>query len=195
MGGYESVITMPHDPPYPPLPKGGNTGTLRDRLADCLATCDRTCVPTLRPAGYNPAMNDDVQHLKLLTVFHYVLAGITALMGCFPVFHLAVGIAVLSGHLETHPNNPAEATLLGWIFTGAAVVMITLAWSFAIALLCAGRFLQQQRRRTFCLVVAGAECLMMPFGTVLGVFTIIVLLRPSVRQLFDEDDGATESGS
>jgi hypothetical protein len=37
-------------------------------------------------------------------------------------------------------------------------------------------------------VLAG---MMMPFGTVLGVFTIIVLQRPSVRQLFGEDGGRT----
>ena len=55
----------------------------------------------------------------------------------------------------------------------------------------------QARRRdgNEALIVAGLECMMMPFGTVLGVFTIIVLLRPSVRQLFGEDDGSTLSGS
>ena len=44
--------------------------------------------------------------------------------------------------------------------------------------------LQQRRRPTLCLVVAGLECMMFPFGSVLGVFTIIILLRPCVRQLF-----------
>jgi hypothetical protein len=32
--------------------------------------------------------------------------------------------------------------------------------------------------------MAGVECLFMPFGTVLGVFTIIVLMRESVKQVF-----------
>ncbi len=36
----------------------------------------------------------------------------------------------------------------------------------------------------FCLVMACVACLFMPFGTVLGVFTIIVLARPSVQTLF-----------
>jgi hypothetical protein len=36
----------------------------------------------------------------------------------------------------------------------------------------------------FCLVMGGVECLFMPFGTVLGVFTIIVLMREPVKQLF-----------
>jgi hypothetical protein len=33
-------------------------------------------------------------------------------------------------------------------------------------------------------VMAGVECIFAPFGTVLGVFTIIVLMRESVKQLF-----------
>jgi hypothetical protein len=33
--------------------------------------------------------------------------------------------------------------------------------------------------------MAGVMCIFMPFGTVLGVFTLIVLLRPSVKPLFE----------
>jgi hypothetical protein len=36
----------------------------------------------------------------------------------------------------------------------------------------------------FCLVIAAVECIFMPFGTVLGVFTIIVLQRPTVKAMF-----------
>jgi hypothetical protein len=37
----------------------------------------------------------------------------------------------------------------------------------------------------FCLAMAGIEAaLCMPLGTVLGIFTIIVLMRPSVKQAF-----------
>ena len=37
--------------------------------------------------------------------------------------------------------------------------------------------------------MAATMCLFMPFGTVLGVFTIIVLMRPSVKPLFDQAAG------
>jgi hypothetical protein len=56
--------------------------------------------------------------------------------------------------------------------------------SFAVCLVQAGRALMQRRRYTFCLVIGGLSCILMPFGTVLGVFTILVLVRPSVRELF-----------
>lgn len=36
----------------------------------------------------------------------------------------------------------------------------------------------------FALVVAGLDCVRIPVGTALGVFTISVLLRDSVRQSY-----------
>jgi hypothetical protein len=33
--------------------------------------------------------------------------------------------------------------------------------------------------------MAGIECMFTPFGTVLGVFTIITLVRPSVKEVFE----------
>jgi len=45
-------------------------------------------------------------------------------------------------------------------------------------------FLWQRRRRVFSFVVGGLNCLQIPFGTALGVFTIIVLSRDSVRELY-----------
>lgn len=66
----------------------------------------------------------------------------------------------------------------------SAVVFITLGLVFAAFVFTAGRFLARHRRYSFCLTMAGAECIFVPFGTVLGVFTIIVLMRESVKQLF-----------
>jgi hypothetical protein len=56
----------------------------------------------------------------------------------------------------------------------------------AILTIAAGRFLTQKKHRIFCIVMASIHCLHAPLGTLLGVFTLIVLLRPSVRMLFDD---------
>jgi hypothetical protein len=42
----------------------------------------------------------------------------------------------------------------------------------------------RRKHFTFCLIMAAVECIFMPFGTVLGTFTILVINRPSVRELF-----------
>ena len=52
--------------------------------------------------------------------------------------------------------------------------------------------LAESRRKhyTFCFVMACVECLSVPFGTVLGVFTILVLNRASVKELFNPKPAA-----
>jgi hypothetical protein len=134
-------------------------------------------------------MNDDIQHLRLLSTFHYVLGGVGALCACIPVVHLVFGLALLVapealGEPNRHEMPPVIATLMGVMFTVIPLLLIILGWSLAVCLVCAGRFLAERRHYTYCLVMAGISCMFAPFGTVLGVFTIIVLVRPSVKQLF-----------
>jgi hypothetical protein len=54
----------------------------------------------------------------------------------------------------------------------------------AICILIAGRCLSRRKGYSFALVIACIECLFVPFGTILGVFTIVALSRESVKALF-----------
>ena len=128
---------------------------------------------------------EDETHLRLLSIFHYVVAGLAALFACIPIIHLVVGLTfVLAPEKFGENGQPQAAAWFGWLFVVFAAVFITLGWTFAVLVFTAGRFLAQRRRYLFCLIMAGVECMFMPFGTVLGVFTIVVLLRDSVKQLF-----------
>jgi len=133
-------------------------------------------------------MKDDIQHLDILSIFHYVVAGISALFSLFPIFHLMMGISILAGGFfppEAEMEAPFPFWLFGLMFTliPAAIIFFGLVFSAFIA--AAGYFLAKRKNHTFCLVMAGVGCIFMPFGTVLGVFTIIVLSRPSVKELFN----------
>jgi hypothetical protein len=132
-------------------------------------------------------MNEDLQHLKLLSVFHYVVAGIAAIFGCFPIFHLAVGISVLTGGFfaPDDPSMPFPFWIFGLIFTLIPAAIILVGWALAISVAVAGYFLGKQQNYMFCMVMAGISCIFTPFGTVLGIFTLIVLMRPSVKTLFN----------
>ncbi|MFM6408142.1 MAG: hypothetical protein ACKPGT_27195, partial [Microcystis sp.] len=55
---------------------------------------------------------------------------------------------------------------------------------FAIATIVSGRFLKRRQRYWFSFVMACILCLFTPLGTILGVFTIIVLSRQSVKELY-----------
>ncbi len=130
-------------------------------------------------------MNQDAEHLKLLAIFHYVVAGLGALFACIPIVHLVIGIMMVNGKLGDGAKPPPPE--LGWVFIGIAVMAMLLGWASAAGLAYAGRCLAQRKRYTFCLVMAGIICfLCSPFGTVLGVFTIIVLMRPGVKVMFGQ---------
>jgi lysylphosphatidylglycerol synthetase-like protein (DUF2156 family) len=132
-------------------------------------------------------MNQDEEHLRLLSIFHYVVGGITALFACFPCIHLGLGIALVSGVLPVPHGQQRVDPFIGWLFIILGSVLILVGWTLAVAILCAGRFLAGRTHYTYCFVVAAIECILMPFGTALGVFTIIVLSRPSVKALFQSD--------
>jgi len=123
----------------------------------------------------------NLEHLRMLSIFHYALAAITSLFALFPVIHLVIGAALVSGRMEA--NNP-EDRLVGWFFVVIAVCMILGGLALAGFVAYTGRCLAQRRRHMLCLVVAGIECAFMPFGTVLGVFSLIVLTKPQVKALF-----------
>ncbi len=126
----------------------------------------------------------DEQHLRLLAIFHYVVAGITFLYACLGFVFIGFGVA-----MATHPEAftdqkgpPPEPVL--WLMFAMGVGWVVLATALAVCVFLAGRYLNQRRRYLFCMVVAAVQCAFMPFGTVLGVFTIVVLIRPTVKALF-----------
>lgn len=128
--------------------------------------------------------NRDLEHLRLLSIFHYVTAGICAFFSCFPFIHIALGLMfIITPETFDGPNPPPP--FLGWLFVIAGSLFVLAGWTLTILLIVAGRSLKGRKRRLFCLIVAGISCLFMPVGTVLGVFTIIVLCRPTVRALFE----------
>jgi hypothetical protein len=126
-------------------------------------------------------MSRDAEHLQLLSIFHHVVALVAGLFSLLPSLHLAFGVAMISGELgDGEPMFP----VVGWFVAALAGGLMLAGLAFAVCLVIAGRSLMQRRRYTFCLVIAGLSCMAAPFGTVLGVFTILVLVRPSVRELF-----------
>ncbi len=139
-------------------------------------------------------MNQDLDHIKLLSVFHYVVGGLAALFACFPIIHLIMGImfVVTPGTWDSQ-GEPFPA-LFGWFFILFAGAFILAGWALAVCIIVAGRYLSKQMHYLFCLVIAGIECIFMPFGTVLGVFTIIVLMRPSVKELFTPNPSTERTG-
>jgi protein-S-isoprenylcysteine O-methyltransferase Ste14 len=131
----------------------------------------------------------DIEHLRLLAIFHYVLGGMTVLCGFFPIIHLSMGIAMVTGEMGQPPPPP----FMGWMFVIVATFMMLLFWLTAGLMIVAGGNLKRRRKRMFCLVTAALGMIVLqPLGLALGIFTVIVLSRDAVRAAFEEPAAPTE---
>src|SRR5678810_582248 len=134
-----------------------------------------------------PAGTDDKEHLRLLSIFHYVVGAFTLFIACFPLIHVGLGLAMIYAP-QWFSNKPGDVppAFVGWLFTCMGAGMFLAGLSLALCIVFAGRFIAQRRRYWFVFVVACFECAIFPFGTALGVFTIVVLSRPTVKSLFGD---------
>ena len=148
--------------------------------------------PTPAPDPYFQQRQDD-EHLRLLSLFHYIAGGLTALISCLFLIHFFMGLALLTnpGFFDS-PSSRGEPppAFMGWIFTAIGGVAVLIGWTVGGLTIYAGRCLAARQKHTFIFVMAILNCMSVPIGTALGVFTLIVINRPSVKALFDAAPGA-----
>ena len=131
----------------------------------------------------------DEEHLRLLKLSYYVLAGLTAFFALMPTLLFSVIGGILSSGLIPMTESQraqADPRAFGWIMLTFAAVAFGMGAASAFGTFLVARSLRDRHRRTFCIVVAAFSCLYIPWGTIIGISTIIVLNRPSVRTLFGE---------
>ena len=128
------------------------------------------------------------EQLRILSIFHYVVGGMHALFGSFGLIHFIIGISFLAnpsawgGHSQTAP--PAWFGLIFAVLGGGFVLV---GWTLGVLTIISGRFIAARKNRKFSIVVGAINCAMMPLGTALGVFDIILLTNDEVKALYPPD--------
>jgi hypothetical protein len=128
-------------------------------------------------------VNQDEEHLRLLSILYYIWGGLTACFSCFGFVYALMGGAFLVAAAQERNGPPAVVGALFWVMGAAVVVIVLVLGGLTIW---TGRNLQKRQHYTACMVVAAISCLSIPLGTALGVFTFVVLSRPSVKHLFQK---------
>ena len=129
----------------------------------------------------------DQEHLKLLSIFHFVFGGLALLGIGFLGVHYFIMHTVFSNPDMWNSHKapmPPKAFLDAFIWFYLFMGLLLLA-GFVLNVL-SGLYLRQKKHRFFSLIVGGLNCLQIPFGTALGVFTIIVLTRDTVREWYSD---------
>jgi MFS superfamily sulfate permease-like transporter len=124
----------------------------------------------------------DLDHLKALGFGHLAVAAL-ALLGVVPLLLLYAWMRWMFpdwpvwhdwAHAQPNDKQSYLICLSLFLFFAAVLVLDTLS----------GIFILKKKFRLFSLLVAVINCLNVPIGTVLGILTLIVLSRKSVRELY-----------
>ena len=140
--------------------------------------------PVSAPGSITPQTQaiQDAEHLRVLSICYYILAGLEALGGFFPALYFCGGCALIGiGASHHHGGGPAGLGLLMVLFGSCVSILI---WAQAALNFAAARGLAHRHSRTIIFIAAALNCLHVPLGLALGVFTFLVMGRPSVQALF-----------
>lgn len=130
----------------------------------------------------------DDEHLKLLS-WGYLFSGVmTALFSLLGLLYAVMGL-VMSTFLAAAAKSGSQSEAMppesiGTFLGIFGLVFFLVAIGLAIAKFVAASCIRRRKLRTLCLVVAGVSCLGIPYGTILGVCTFVVLGREGVVQQF-----------
>jgi hypothetical protein len=129
----------------------------------------------------------DKDTLHLLSIFHYIMAGIIALLFCLPLLHLVMGVTLTVGGFS---QKEPVLGVIGAALTVVVGLIILIGWGLAFLVFLAGKNLDRQTKYQVCLYGAGVLCIFIPMGTILGVFTLVTLQDDSVKELFNRNSAS-----
>ncbi len=153
---------------------------------DCVIIHDnphlcRTCWAEVAPS------QREARHLKLLSTFFYIYAVLVAVGAISEASIWLRQLNMLAGIAGSREFDQMP-------FTEKIHIVRSMASRFLYRLflvvgsIIAGRSIARRERWMFCILVAAFCCGSMPFGTALGVLTIVVLVRPSVKTVFEANE-------
>ncbi len=152
----------------------------------------------------------DNENLNTLTLCHYIMGGLTALFASMFIGHIIIGTMMIHNPNAFNPPVPPPPPGqphpigqpypmsaypmqpypffppgMGYMFVAMGSVAVLGGWTLGGLTAYAGRCLKGRKNYIYILVIAALNgTFVMPLGTLLAIFTYIVLMRPSVKALF-----------
>lgn len=127
----------------------------------------------------------DNEHLKLLVIFHYFVGGAGALLSCIPLVTIPMSLGLLSLVAMADPGADVDQYATIGMSLIIATLLFLVGQGLSWAILYSGLQIRRRERYQHSYVVSCVLCLFFPLGTALGVFTLLVLSRDSVKALYD----------
>ena len=138
---------------------------------------------TSAPVAPSAGLERDQASLRLLSLFHFIYASIAGLAGFLVLATLAVGCWIASAIVHFR-EVPSGALFIGGTLATALVAIAVLIFAQAAVVFLSGVGLHRGEARWFSRWVAWLTIINVPLGTVLGIYTLRVLSRPSVQTFY-----------
>jgi hypothetical protein len=129
-------------------------------------------------------MDKDLEHLKLLSIFQYIVGGLACFCGLLWTIYVVSGVILVMTAGSMAGDDRIGASIGGMVAMVVGVFLFVLFEVYGILCIIVGRKYAKHEGYRFCSILAVFTCLNSPLGTALGVFAIVVLNRPSVKALF-----------
>lgn len=121
-------------------------------------------------------------NLNTFSILYLIKGILTLLFSLFFIFYVSFGMIFTDIIEESNPDelpfNP------GSIFVVFGIVGFIISVAFGILSLMASSYLKKEKNYNFIFAIAIVNCLTGILGILLGVFTLIELAKPEVKDLF-----------
>lgn len=112
----------------------------------------------------------------------FLIKGIfTLLIALFPLLYVCMGLFFFNTNSF---HDPEEMNVVGSVFIVMGSVLFIFLLTMGVVTILAGKYIGERRRYDFIFIVAIINCLTGILGILLGIFTIIELSKPQVKELF-----------
>jgi len=135
-----------------------------------------------------------VDNLNTFSILHLVKGILTLFFSLFFLFYAFMGgffrtIFENEAHLHNNPEMPFNP---GNIFIIIGVIGFIITVVMGILTLLTAKYIKARRNYTFIFVMSIINCLSVPLGTLLGIFTIIEINKPHIKAQFDKKEPIPE---
>ena len=146
------------------------------------------------------------ERLRLLVIGFYEKGAVSAIFVSFLLFHFVflLGFSFMPESAWNPPPKPATTiesvsvspspsprpanqgppVIMFRVFAGVIGVIILLGWTFGGLTIYAGRCVQKRTHRLFIFVMAALNCPFIPWGTLLGIATFMLMQTPVAKREF-----------
>ena len=136
----------------------------------------------------------DKRHIGLLSVFHFIVGGgrlLISMIYLLLILRLEMNkfdaLAVQPGSEQVPSASMTQDPQNFLWLIGVVILFVFLTFFWSLLTIYVGWRMRKYKSRPLTLMNAVINCLFFPIGTVLGIFTLTILFRDSVKSLYSRE--------